>query len=121
MVSVSGSGSCDKSAENADMQVEVEADLPNALKPLGQTNITASAGRLALKAHVSKSKAAQTVTGHLSLADFTGQYANYRFDRFGTAMDLDVAKNNSQVQIRKAAGKLTSAGNQGGAFDLAGD
>jgi uncharacterized protein involved in outer membrane biogenesis len=121
MLSLAGAGKYDKAADSADMQLQIDGNLPTALKALAQTNATASAGTLALKARVVKNKASETVTGNLTVADFTGQFGNSRFDRFGTAMDLDIAKNNSRVAIRKAAGKLSSAGNQGGAFDLSGD
>src|SRR5262249_49279120 len=121
MLMLAGSGNYDKGSDAADMQIQLESDLPNALKPLGQTNVVASAGKLAAKAHLVQTKTSQTASGNLTRADFTGQYGAYRFDHFGTTTDFDVTKNADHLQIRKAGGKLTSAGSQGGAFDVTGD
>lgn len=121
LLALSGGGQYEKAADTADMQVVVEGNLAPAFAALGQTNATASAGKLGLNTRVVKAKETQTVTGNLALTDFTGRYGDYQFDRFGTAMDLDVQTKGKHVQIRKAAGKLTSAGKQGGAFDVSGD
>jgi len=121
MLSVSGKGVYDKQADTADMQMVVDGNLPLTLKALAGTNSTASSGKLGLNAHVIKAKDAQTITGSLNLADFTGRYGDYAFDRFGSLMDLDVHMKGKQLQIRKANGKVTSAANPGGAFDLSGN
>jgi len=121
MLSVSGSGQYDQKAESADMQVALEENLPPTFRALGQANAVASAGKLTMGVHVVKTKDAQTVTGNMNLVDFTGHYGDYQFNRFASAMDLDVQMNGSQLAIRKANGKLTSGGAPGGAFDVSGN
>ena len=54
----------------------------------------------------------------VALADFTGRYGDYQFERFGTVIDVDVSMQGEQVQIRKAEGKLTSGTNPGGTFSV---
>jgi hypothetical protein len=58
------------------------------------------------------------VAGSLALSDFTGQLGRNEFLSFGAAMDFDVEMTPEQIQVRKAAGNLTQAGNAAGSFDL---
>lgn len=121
MLSVSGSGQYDQGAETLDMKVVVDGNLAPTFAALHQTNIVASSGKLGLNGRLLKAKETQTLTGKLSLSDFTGEYAKYPFNRFGAEVDLDVLAKTKHLQIRKAAGKVNSAGNPGGAFDVSGD
>ena len=73
-----------------------------------------------MKGQVTQKSNTQTVAGNLVLANLTGQAGKNQFQDFGSAMDLDVSKTAERVKINKLAGKLTSGGKAGGAFDLAG-
>ena len=75
-------------------------------------------GTVELKAHITQKQKAQTVTGNLALADFTGQFGKNELRSFGATMDLDAGMTPQQIQVRKAAGKLTQGGKAGGSFDL---
>jgi hypothetical protein len=77
---------------------------------LAQTNFACRAGQLELTGHVTSSPQSQTITGELTLADFTGHYDEYKFDNFGAVFDLDVALTGQQLAIRKAAGQLRPGG-----------
>ncbi len=121
MLNLSGGGQYDNSSKSADMRVVLDGALPGLIKLAGETNASASSGKLGLNGRITKSGEAETVTGTLSLADFTGRYGSYRFDRFGSTMDLDVTVQGKQLQIRKADGKVTSGANSGGAFSVAGN
>ena len=118
LVSVSGSGTYDKASEAADMQVAVQAALAPLLQALPQPDMSISSGTVDLKAHVTQKQKTQTVTGNLALADFTGQFGKNEVRSFGTAVDFDVAMTPQQIQLRKAAGKLTQGAKAGGSFDF---
>jgi uncharacterized protein involved in outer membrane biogenesis len=118
LASVSGSGTYDKASEAADMQVAIQAALAPLLQALPQPDMSVSSGTVDLKAHITQKQKAQTVTGSLALADFTGRAAKNEFRSFGMAADFDVAMTPQQVQLRKAAGKLTQEDKAGGTFDF---
>ncbi len=120
MFVASGAGTFDRITHDADFQVKVRSVLAQVAPLLSQTNVTCSAGTLELAFHVTQQQQTQTVTGQLVLADFTGQYSDYRFASFGTTMDLDIRKKDRQVEICKAAGRLRQGQTDGGSFDLAG-
>ena len=118
LVSVSGSGTYDKASEAADMQIAIHAALAQLLQALPQPDMSIASGTVDLKTHISQKQKAQTITGTLALADFTGQFGKNTVKSFGTAVDFDVAMTPQQIQLRKAAGKLTQGAKAGGTFDF---
>jgi uncharacterized protein involved in outer membrane biogenesis len=120
LLTLSGSGTYDLATTNADLQVAVQAVLVPALRLMPQPDAEVSSGTLDFKGHVVQKQSDQTVTGSLALADFTGHYGKNAFKNFGATMDVDVSMNPRQLQLRKAAGKLTEGGNAGGGFQLSG-
>ncbi len=120
LVTVSGSGSYDVTNAAADVQVTLQASLPALSEILSRPDVNISSGTVELKGHVTQKLNAQTVTGDLALADFTGQIGKNAFHNFGSTLTLNVDKTPEQIQIHKVTGKLTQDGNTGGAFDLAG-
>src|ERR1035437_5417941 len=120
LTSVSGSGTYDKASETADMQVAIQAALAPLLQALPQPDMGITSGTVDLKAHFTQKQKAQTVTGNLALADFSGHFGKNEVRSFGTAADFDVAMTPKQVQVRKATGKLTQGANVAGNFDLSG-
>ena len=119
-MSASSSGTYDKGAETADMQLAVQAALAPLLQAAPQPNMSISSGSVELKAHVTQKQKTQAVTGSVALADFSGQFGTNQVRSFGTAVDFDVGMTSPQVQIRKLAGKLTQGGNAAGSFDVSG-
>jgi hypothetical protein len=120
MVSVVGSGTYDTVAESADLLVTLQANVVNLLQAIPQPDVAMSGGTVELKGHVTQKQKNQTVTGSFVVADLRGKFGKNEFRGFGTTMDLDVAKNDQLIQIRKAAGKLTEGGSAGGIFDISG-
>ena len=118
---ISGSGSYDKTNAIADFKVVAEAALASLTNAMPHSALEASAGALTLNGRVTQKSDSQTITGKLTLADFTGRFKDYKFQNFGTVADLDVSKNQNQIQIRKGAGLLTQSQNAGGSFDVAGN
>ncbi len=121
LASISGSGTYDVKGGAADLKVIVEAALAALSRVMPQSSFAATSGSLNLSAQVSQKQNSQTVVGKLTLADFSGQVGGNKFQNFGTVADLDVAKSNSQISIRKAAGTLTESQNAGGSFDVSGN
>ena len=120
LLTVSGSGVYDLTDASADLQVAVQASLAGIGRAMSQPELNISSGTIGLKGQVTQKSNTQTVAGNLVLADLTGQVGKNQFQDFGSGMDLDVSKTAEQVKINKLAGKLTSGGKAGGAFDLTG-
>ena len=118
LTSVSGSGTYDKASDAADMQVAIQGALAPLLAALPQPDMSVTSGTVDLKAHFAQKEKAQTITGNLALADFSGHFGKNEVRSFGTAADFDVAMTPQQVQLRKASGKLTQGAIVGGSFDL---
>jgi hypothetical protein len=105
---------------SADLQVAVQASLARIGRAMSQPDLNISSGTIELKGQVTQKSNTQTVTGNLVLANLTGQAGKNQFQDFGSAMDFDVSRTAEHVKINKLAGKLTSGGKAGGAFDLSG-
>ncbi len=120
LITVSGSGTYDLAKNDADVRVALQASLATLVPLLGRPDVSASSGTVDLKGRFTQKQQAQTVTGNLNLAEFTGQFGETRFKTFGTSLDLDVNLTPEQIQINKITGKLTQAGKAGGGFELSG-
>jgi len=119
LLTVSGTGNYDKTADTADLQVNVKAAVARLLQAL-QRDAVLTSGSADLTAHVVQRQGTQAVTGKVALADLTGKFGKNQFNAFGATMDLDVAKTPQEIQIHRVAGKLTENGKPGGTFDLSG-
>ena len=106
VLTASGSGACSPDAHDADLQLTAEAALSRLATLAPQSNVTCSAGKLNVTAHVSQKQETQTVVGQLALTEFTGSYGDYRFDSYATTFDLDLLLKGKQLEIRKAVGRL---------------
>ena len=136
LVTLSGSGTYDQKSGSADMQMTGQAFLARLLQAMQRPDVNVSSGTADLKIHLTQTPQAsagdsprqneaaagqQSVTGNLALTDFTGRFGSNEFHGFGATMELDVNKTPQEIQIRKAAGKLTEGSNAGGSFDLSGN
>ena len=119
-LTVSGSGTFDAATQDADLQVVVQATLARLLALLPQPDANFSAGTFDLKGRVTNKKEGRSIAGQLVLADLRGRYGDYRFADFGSAVDLDVAMNAKQMEIRKASGSVREGTKPGGNFDANG-
>ena len=120
LLAVNGSGTYDLTDASADAQVALRASLPGLADAFPRPGISVSSGNIQLNGRVTQKQGAQTVTGKLVLADFTGQMGNNSFHNFGSTMDVDVSRTPEQIQVEKLTGTLTQNGNGGGNFDLSG-
>jgi hypothetical protein len=113
------SGTYDSSTTNADLQATAQLLLATLVQAVPQPDMSVTSGTAELKAHITQKQKAQTVTGTLALADFSGKLGKNELRSSGATMDLDASMTPQQIQVRKAAGKLTQGGKAGGSFDLA--
>jgi uncharacterized protein involved in outer membrane biogenesis len=118
LMSASSSGTYDKAADTAGLQFAAQATLARLLQTLPQPDMSISSGTVDLKAHLTQKQKAQSVTGTFALADFTGRFGKNDLRSFGATADFAVDVTPQQIQLRKAAGKLTQGTNVGGSFDL---
>lgn len=113
------SGTFDPGTQDADLQTDAQIALAPLLQVVPQPDMSVTSGTARLKAHITQKQKTQTVTGNLALADFTGKFGENELRSFGVTMDLDASMTPQQIQVRKAAGKLSQGGKAGGSFDLA--
>jgi hypothetical protein len=120
-LAISGSGVYDRSNADADLQVSVRASLPRTFRVLNRPDLEASAGVAEVHARFRQMQQTQTITGNLTLTNFTGTLGKNEFRNFGAAMDLDLQKTPAEIDFRSVVGKLSVSGNPaGGNFDLSG-
>ena len=120
VLSVSGSGTYDKASEAADMQATVQGTLARLLEIVPQPDANLSGGTIEMKVRVKQQQKTQSVTGTLALNDLTGKFGKNEFRRFVAEMDLDIAKNPQQIDLRRIQGKIAEDGKDGGHFDVSG-
>ncbi|HSU57276.1 MAG TPA: hypothetical protein VLT36_24760 [Candidatus Dormibacteraeota bacterium] len=127
VLSVTAAGTFDEPTSAADMQVNLQAGLPQLLELAPQTNMTLSSGKIVVQTHIlqrseggSSSNTIQTVTGNFALSDLSGKMGATDLKSLGTTMDLDLSKAGNSLQIKRVTGKLQSEGKPGGSFDVSG-
>jgi hypothetical protein len=130
-LSATGALQYDTKTQDADVQADVDVALPQVATLVVVPGLTVQSGTAKFAGHIVQKNTtpAQTnnpvlnraVMGKLNLAEFTGALQSNRFDRFATAVDVDVAMNGPAVNIKKLSGTLQQSGEAGGSFDVAGN
>jgi uncharacterized protein involved in outer membrane biogenesis len=112
------SGAVDESAFNL---VVTNFNLPDWRAFFG-TNVALSSGRAGVNLNLLSHQAGKEllIAGTVNLDDLTGTMDANRFDRFATALDVDVALRGQDLEIKKLSGALRQSGQAGGSFDVAG-
>ncbi len=118
-------------SQDADVQANVETSLPQVTSIVSVPGLNLSAGTVKFAGRVMQKNTTpgqtnqpvldRSVVGKLNVDELTGAFQSNRFDRFATAVDVDVAMRGPAVNIRKLAGSLTQSGQPGGAFDVGGN
>ncbi|MEN9575171.1 MAG: hypothetical protein RL514_3026 [Verrucomicrobiota bacterium] len=129
LANIAAAGVADLGTMNVNLGVSLAASLTRAamLAPLppgvkvagGQVSF---AGRVAQQVAIAnkQTNTTQTLNGKLELADFTGGFEKYAFDRLTTAVDVDADfVNGAQAVVRKLAVALSLAGQPAGTVEVA--
>ncbi|HVV00326.1 MAG TPA: AsmA family protein, partial [Verrucomicrobiae bacterium] len=125
ILDASGSGTYDETTGSADITTTVQSSIPGLLELSPQPDVQVSSGDANLKVHVgqhagSGGSAVQTVTGNLSVKNLTAKMGKSSLRNFGAAAQLDIGKDERQIEIRKLGGNLSEDGQPGGSFDVSG-
>lgn len=112
------SGAADESA--FDLLV-TNFNLPDWRAFLG-TNVALTSGRAGVNLKLLSRQAGKEllIAGTVNLDDLTGTMDANRFDRFATALNVDVALHGQDLEIKKLSGALRQSGQAGGSFDVVG-
>jgi hypothetical protein len=112
------SGAVDESAFNL---LVTNFNLPDWRAFLG-TNMALTSGRAGVNLQLLSRQAGKEllIVGTVNLDDLTGTMQANKFDRFATALNLDVALRGQDLEIKKLTGALRQSGQAGGTFDVAG-
>ncbi len=121
MIKSSGSAHYDRAVEDLTLQASTEVVLAPLLKQFPQPDIQAANGTVRLNSALTQKKAKYSVTGNLTLLDFTGRYGKYAFQDYQTAMDYNLDYDPSQVQIHNASLAFRKGYSSGGTLALQGD
>jgi hypothetical protein len=118
-------------SQDADVQANLETSLPQVTSLVSVPGLNLSAGTVKFSGRIAQKNTTpaqtnnpvldRTVVGKLNVDDLTGAFQSNRFDRFATAIDVDLAMRGNALDIRKLAGALQQSGQPGGAFDVAGN
>ena len=120
LLAVNGSGTYDLTNSSADLQVALQATLAGLIGVFPQPGASVGSGSIELNGRVTQKQNAQTVTGHVMLANFTGRMGKNSFQDFGSSMDIDLNRTPEQILIKRLNGTLTQSGKAGGNFDISG-
>jgi hypothetical protein len=89
-----------------------------ALVPVEGAN--ASAGNLKLSVTYSDNAGKKVATGNLGIEQFTGGYADYRFNQFQVAFEYNVSIAENVLEIARASATFSQGFDGGGSVDLKG-
>jgi hypothetical protein len=130
VVTVKGTVAYDTASQAADVSATLQAAIPQLLALSPQPETQFSGGKMELVAHVTQqaqpgksgttASVTQIVTGQFKLSELTGNLGSNNFNNFAASMNLDIAKTEEQLQIRKLTGQISENGKQGGGFDVSG-
>ena len=120
LATISGSGQYDQSTTAANLDTAIEANLAGFAKALPTSGAKVSSGQIQAKAHIGQKGQSQTVTGNLLLDQLNAAIGSNQLQNFAATVDLDIQKNGSQLEIRKADGNLRQGNNPGGRFETKG-
>jgi len=101
LLSVSGSGSYDLEPQSADLQVMAQAALARLLEVVPQPDAVVSSGTAEFKGHITQKQKTQTITGSLTLADFTGRFGKNEFRGLAAKVQMDASLGKQVADVRQ--------------------
>lgn len=120
-----GSGRYTVSTRAADFRTELSVLLAPLSRLLGSPEVALTSGAIQVaggftqKAATSPSAAPESAfTGRVQVSEITGHVGTSQFDRLEAAWDVDAGLVNNVAEVRRFAGAMKQAGQNGGAFEL---
>ncbi|HWF18112.1 MAG TPA: AsmA family protein, partial [Verrucomicrobiae bacterium] len=101
------------------LTVDFNSQLANLTAKVGSNQLQQAS--MDLNGHLISQQENKALTGNVTLSDFNGTYENYRFQNYGTKVDLDIAMNKPQMEIKNISGTIVEGQNAGGSFKLSGN
>jgi hypothetical protein len=120
MALLSGAGTYDKAKEEADVNATLEGHLASLAKAIPNSKLKVSSGTVVAKLQLAQKQQAQSVVGNMVVEQLNAVLGTNVIQSFAANLELDVQKNASRMEIRKATGTLRQGNNPGGSFDAKG-
>ncbi|HUJ12061.1 MAG TPA: AsmA family protein [Verrucomicrobiae bacterium] len=120
-LTISTTGTFDRVTQDADLQVAANAALDRLAALWPQPDVDCSAGTLDVTGGLTSKQQARSITGQFTLAGLTARHGEYRFESFGTTIDLDALMKGKHLEIHKATGQFRTGQSPGGKFSIDGN
>ncbi|HMJ88550.1 MAG TPA: AsmA family protein [Candidatus Acidoferrum sp.] len=130
-LSATGTLAYNTKSQDADVQADVDVSLPQVAALVVVPGLNVQSGTVKFGGRIAQKNTTptqtnnpvfdRTIIGKLNLNELTGAFQSNRFDRFVTAVDLDLGMRGDVLDIRKASGTIQQSGQTGGSFDIAGN
>lgn len=120
LFTASGSANYDLASADANLQVNLVAEIPNLLKEHPVPGLVVSTGRLDLSALLGSERAQQKVSVNLTLDNFNGGYGEYQFRNYQVRFEADGDWTDRLVNVRRVSFTSRQGTDNGGSVDLGG-
>lgn len=127
---VNGSGAYDVQKQDADLQMQMEMQLPGMMQILAMPDLAVSSGVVQFTGRVvqknltpnltTNASLQHSVVGNIKLSDLSGRYGTYVVDRWGAQIDADLGLKDDLLELRKLAGTLQQGAALAGEFGIQG-
>lgn len=104
------------------LTVQTDADivLPNLLAQFPIEGLSASQGSLKINARVEQQPNSQTIQGTAALANFNGQFDDYKLQNFHSTLQYELQNSPRQLRIQRLHAALQPANQPAGTLELTG-
>jgi len=120
LVAVSGSAGYDLSSGDVNVQLVLEAGLPEVLSQFPVPNLKASAGRISVDALLGQDRGQHRASLNLNLSGFEGTYESYRFQAYDARSSADVELTSQNLTLRRLQLTFRQGVGSFGGLDLTG-
>lgn len=120
LLTATGSAGYDLVSKNANLQINLDADLAAALKNHPLPDVSVASGRASINALVAQEKNQQQVSAKLAIATFTGGYKDFFLTNYEANIESDVELTSNYLNIRRLALGGRQVGTSGGSIELSG-
>lgn len=120
LLTATGSAGYDLVSHNANLQINLDADLAAALKYHPLPDVSVASGRASMNALLAQEKNQQQVSAKIAIGTFTGGYRNFFLTNYEANVESDVELTGNYLNIRRLALGGRQVGTSGGSIELSG-